>query len=462
VSRVPARPVGRRARSLAADRPGGGEEASAERGLDGGDRHQVGDDVTGQRPTKSVVGHAEGAGERADAGAAATGPLGLGGPREPVRHSMSKTLASPEPNGARGVETVRQGRLRDGRGRLRLLPFAVGGTGPQSDFEARFEQPERLSRDEHFPVQDALDGGEVDAREVGDSPQAPAVHGRREAPRHLRAVPDVGGGAVLERAVGPRTTGRDEARGGVVVVDGHAATVGGGPDGPGLTSRADRDTLLHRCNTMSSEEATTVRNPSHPASPAIRPNGQPVNSQRPGAVGTLTHSVVAVLAARPAGRVGGALATECYRVASPLVAPGHASRRHAVIFEAVGHCVTYLIAYRPAAPWTLHAAEHPVPGGRIDLVWMLPDGAVLYDEIKTTHVGATSPDPEWLRQTRRYAEAGAATHGTAFRGVRLVVLGAPATSQHVTPTGGSARSPPPRSTSTSPKEPSRDRHPRGP
>jgi hypothetical protein len=62
--------------------------------------------------------------------------------------------------------------------------------------------------------------------------------------------------------------------------------------------------------------------------------------------------------------------------------------------------------------------------GLVDHSWIHTEtGQIFHDEIKTTRVVHSVPDPAWIKQARRYLEAGLERHGHLFLGVRLVPLG---------------------------------------
>lgn len=155
-------------------------------------------------------------------------------------------------------------------------------------------------------------------------------------------------------------------------------------------------------------------------------------------VGMTTHRAIRCVVEAPdawrtgdvdrlAFRLAGSLLTEhaaalCWRQARRLVARDTA---------------TYARWFLPPAEWTLLGVEVPLgDAGRVDVAWRTASGEVVYDEVKRAGL-PDAPSPGWCRQARRYAEHGRRTHGDAFGGVRLVLLGAPWTSRLVTGNGAS-------------------------
>jgi hypothetical protein len=138
-------------------------------------------------------------------------------------------------------------------------------------------------------------------------------------------------------------------------------------------------------------------------------------------VGTLAHVVIGLLA--PTDDLSPArLADTCWALAHELAAPSTRTRGNAVL--AAGFAVEYLRSLRPVAPWRVLGVEYDTGAGRADVAYRNSrTGAVLFDEVKTTHVPFAQPSPEWLDQARRYATAGAERFGTRFRGTRLLPLG---------------------------------------
>lgn len=87
----------------------------------------------------------------------------------------------------------------------------------------------------------------------------------------------------------------------------------------------------------------------------------------------------------------------------------------------------YLHRFRPMPPWQLLATEMPVERCRFDLVFEVPNGHVLIDELK---LGVGRPNEAAVRrQIDRYLELGEVTWGTRFLGVRLCAVHEPTQSR---------------------------------
>jgi len=314
------------------------------------------------------------------------------------------------------------------RPRLRLVS---GPAGPEVHTQRRAESAEGYQVGDDLPGEKAEEAGPVDTGAKGEVADADIAVGDRgsESERHLAAVRGVERHVVLEWPGGPGGPWGDEARGRCEGSGGHRPTIDRDSDGSALTDVPGHGNLLHACNVPRRGPArATVRQP-------VRSDSL-LNAHRPTLVGIVTHLTIAEMLRRDRGSGGATLATDAFSVASPHVPPGHASRRHAVLFEVVGYVVCYLNRCLPGPSWRFHGAELTVPGGRVDIVWAGPDGACLYDEIKTTRLGgATSVGPVWVEQARRYAITGRDAHGPAFAGVRLVVLGALHSSAVIAPDG---------------------------
>lgn len=84
----------------------------------------------------------------------------------------------------------------------------------------------------------------------------------------------------------------------------------------------------------------------------------------------------------------------------------------------------YLRLFAPDVPWKLKHREHGAYGCRFDLVFSSPRG-VFVDEIKTARLDGALERVALTEQVARELRAGARTWRSRFRGVRVVVLGAP-------------------------------------
>jgi hypothetical protein len=94
----------------------------------------------------------------------------------------------------------------------------------------------------------------------------------------------------------------------------------------------------------------------------------------------------------------------------------------------------YFRRHAPGRCWLLKGTEMSVGGHRCDVVWALPDGRVLIDEIKTERVTLVARR-RLTEQIDAYLAAGAAQWQDRFAGVRLCVLMDPDLSVWVQPDG---------------------------
>lgn len=187
---------------------------------------------------------------------------------------------------------------------------------------------------------------------------------------------------------------------------------------------------------------TAVRKPSPPRIPdrgRVRPNKVPPalagRAPYPAIVGTLVHRLVGAVAHESRTADGIALPELCWARAGELVREaGLGSRARGARLEIAGAAARYLRWFLPPSSWTLAGVELEIAEGRLDLAWASPADMVLYDEVKHG-VGRGTPDDAGpaRRQAARYAAHGAAAHGGAFAGVRLVLLRSPRRSLLVLP-----------------------------
>jgi hypothetical protein len=92
----------------------------------------------------------------------------------------------------------------------------------------------------------------------------------------------------------------------------------------------------------------------------------------------------------------------------------------------------YLADYRLGSDWRLHSIEHPLAGGRIDLLFRRDDGAILGDELKTRHGLDGRIEPSDREQVARYVNALRTEFPGHFLGVRLILLGPPSHAHLIT------------------------------
>lgn len=155
----------------------------------------------------------------------------------------------------------------------------------------------------------------------------------------------------------------------------------------------------------------------------------------PVSIGRVTHIAIGTLSATAHTLHPDSLVEAALVLSRTLCPRGKMHRRNSTLVA--GFAVEYLRGVaRPRPPWQFLAAEAPAEGGSVDLAWEHTiTGAVLYDEIKTTEVARSRADNEWIAQCLRYAGAGAAQHGDAFLGVRLLPLGSMNTAAFITASG---------------------------
>lgn len=85
----------------------------------------------------------------------------------------------------------------------------------------------------------------------------------------------------------------------------------------------------------------------------------------------------------------------------------------------------YCRFFMPDASWSFEGAEVAGRSCRFDLVWSLPDGRIVADEIKSGLVDGRRAWAELEDQVERLRKAGLAKFGARFVGVRVVLLSAP-------------------------------------
>ncbi len=98
----------------------------------------------------------------------------------------------------------------------------------------------------------------------------------------------------------------------------------------------------------------------------------------------------------------------------------------------------YFRWFAPPSEWALIGAEVSARGCRFDLVWQV-DAQVIADELKTGSWVNADDDQALLVQVDRLVRAGVAKYGDSFRGVRVILLGAPQRSYLALPLGDRGR-----------------------
>ena len=108
--------------------------------------------------------------------------------------------------------------------------------------------------------------------------------------------------------------------------------------------------------------------------------------------------------------------------ATPMVL-NHSSRQRAA-------CAVSSYFFRFHRPtWSFVGAEVGLGSGRVDLVWKLPSGSYVIDELKTGALGDAIEDRHTLEQIGRYRAAATKQWGERFAGVRLLALTSPGRSR---------------------------------
>lgn len=150
--------------------------------------------------------------------------------------------------------------------------------------------------------------------------------------------------------------------------------------------------------------------------------------------GELTHEIILGLLPwvdeRP--RTATAIGLALMKQASERVRPATREQRilHA---DVVTMSRRYLVGLVPARPWRLLGVEFETApgGGRVDAAWGHTDGHVFYDELKT----GRRPNGwrSWYGQVTRYATDGLSRYGSAFLGVRVLLLSGQASVEYHLP-----------------------------
>ena len=95
----------------------------------------------------------------------------------------------------------------------------------------------------------------------------------------------------------------------------------------------------------------------------------------------------------------------------------------------------YFAFFGPPPDWHFLGAELSVADGLLDLAWESARAEVLYDEVKSGGYRAPVIEARHREQIERYRRDGVTRFGSRFRGVRLLVLGAPYASRLLRPSG---------------------------
>lgn len=196
-----------------------------------------------------------------------------------------------------------------------------------------------------------------------------------------------------------------------------------------------------QCAKQAETTRSLARRPTGPVSPAARRRGPgSLGVVMPGMLpsrptftgrstydlGALTHGLIGAHAKSAAPHCDGKVETllaSMEAIASAVI-DANPNATKVLVAEASCLALRYLTDWRPAWPWTLIGVNHQTGAGRVDLAWLRhSDGAVLFDEIKTTRfAGSPPPAAAWMAQAHRYATAGLKHLGPRFVGCRLIDL----------------------------------------
>lgn len=150
-----------------------------------------------------------------------------------------------------------------------------------------------------------------------------------------------------------------------------------------------------------------------------------LSGYRPQDVGLVTHAALAIITPSLRTLSPETLPERVMDVAGALVNGENVNRRRVLMLTAAGHTATYLRRLAPEGPWELLGCEFDTGQGRTDLAWRNTEtGEVFFDEIKTHNRPVTGLSPQTVAQAKRQGEGGLAEFGAAFRGVRVLPLGA--------------------------------------
>lgn len=157
-------------------------------------------------------------------------------------------------------------------------------------------------------------------------------------------------------------------------------------------------------------------------------------------VGTATHRLVGLLAMRH--RAKAPAADEMKDAARALLCGGRSpSARQAMRVAVISLTGVYAQRFWPSEA-RLVACELVVGDSAVDLLWLLGDGTLFVDELKTGIAACELHEPT-LTQARTQADEALGLLGGSFIGVRVVLLRRPVDSFFVPARIGDVRRPPP-------------------
>ncbi|MGZ6771748.1 MAG: PD-(D/E)XK nuclease family protein, partial [Mycobacteriaceae bacterium] len=149
---------------------------------------------------------------------------------------------------------------------------------------------------------------------------------------------------------------------------------------------------------------------------------------RPELVGSLTHQVIAHLAARTLSPDVETI-RRSVREAFPHLGENE-GRAHKQ--NIAGRVRTYFTQLLPPTDFSYVGSELHLGQGRVDLLWRNGSGTLLIDEVKTGLGFLLDCTPN-RQQAQRYLADGLAAHGPALAGVRLLSTDMPAKSLFFAP-----------------------------
>lgn len=277
---------------------------------------------------------------------------------------------------------------------------------PPQDTADRLLQTEQSPQiGQVVPCEDPGQGAPVDVGRIGQRVRGDSglVHVRPDCASHLSSGQDVAGGLSLEGSGGPHSAGDDV--------------------GPRLghgSSGHDTDAASPRQTAANDPDHSDTLTPGKRL--AFGKDGVPV------AAGRIAHIVVTEAVTAPERPEIAALQRRVSQLCRDMGASMNARRTY---INALTSATKYLTRLRPTCAHLLHS-EETIDGARPDLVWQLPSGAVMFDELKT---GRYVTAERVADQARAHVEAGWAEFGCAFVGVRVISTSSPARSLLFTPDG---------------------------
>lgn len=167
---------------------------------------------------------------------------------------------------------------------------------------------------------------------------------------------------------------------------------------------------------------------------ADRPEASRNPIYNPAALGCLHHLVVQ----RAAEHSGGfPTLTEARAVVGELVGEAVSAPAHRIALKARLNSLAsrYVGTFALPAGTKLLGSEISVAGSRLDLVWLLPSGLLVADELKSGALRGAFDADLVAGQLARQLAGSLAQYGECFLGIRLVRLATPEASQFLSADG---------------------------